>query len=44
MKIHYTPQPLDTSKVSLPLELTEMTELFAKNTHEVWAQQRIVEG
>ena len=44
MKTHYTPQSLDTSKVSLPLELTEMTELLAKNTHDVWAQQRIAEG
>ena len=44
MKTHYNPQPIDTSNVLLPLELMEMTELFAKNTHEVWAQQRITEG
>ena len=40
----YTPRPLDTSKVTLPSELTEMTEQFAKNTHDIWAQQRIAEG
>jgi len=40
----YTPRPLDTSKVSLPPELAQMTELFAKNTHDVWARQRIAEG
>jgi hypothetical protein len=28
----------------LPSELTKLTELFAKNTHEVWAQQRMAEG
>ena len=44
MKTHYTPQPLDTSKVTLPLELTEMIELFAKHTHEVWAAGRFSEG
>ena len=44
MKTSYSPKPLDTSRVELPSELIEMTELFAKNTHEVWAQQRIAEG
>jgi hypothetical protein len=44
MKTNYVPQPLDTSEVSLPSELTKLTELFAKNTHEVWAQQRMSEG
>jgi len=44
MKTDYTPQPLDTSKIELPLELSEMSELFAKNTHDVWAAQRLSEG
>ena len=44
MKKNYSPKPLDTSDVTLPPELIDITELFAKNTHEVWAQQRIVEG
>jgi len=44
MKTRYTPQPADTSKVIFPSELTEMTELFAKNTHDIWAQQRIANG
>jgi len=40
----YTPQPLDTSHVELPTDLLELTELLAKNTHEVWAKQRLAEG
>jgi hypothetical protein len=44
MRTNYVPQPLDTSHVSLPSELTELTELLAENTHAVWAQQRLAEG
>jgi len=40
----YTPQPLDTGLVELPAGLLELTEVLAKNTHEVWAQQRFAEG
>jgi len=40
----YAPRPLDTSKVVLPSELMEMTEQFAENTHDIWAQQRIADG
>ncbi|MDR1527713.1 MAG: hypothetical protein LBS46_08630 [Dysgonamonadaceae bacterium] len=28
----------------LPADVTEITELLAKNTHKVWAQQRLAEG
>ena len=40
----YKPQPLDTSMVELSSELLELTELLARNTHDIWAQQRISEG
>ena len=40
----YVPQPLDTSKIELSAELSKLTELLAKNTHEVWAAQRLAEG
>jgi len=40
----YEPQPLDTGAVSLTPEILELTELLAKNTHEVWAQQRLAQG
>ena len=40
----YQPCPIDTSKIVLPVEITQLTELLAKNTHENWAKQRISEG
>jgi len=40
----YTPQPIDTSKVKLSPDLLELTELLARNTHEVWATQRLAQG
>ncbi len=41
---NYIPNPIDTSQVLLDKKLLELTELLAKNTHEVWAEQRIKEG
>lgn len=40
----YIPKPIDTSKIILSEEIIKLTEYLAKNTHEVWAQQRIKEG
>jgi ryanodine receptor 2 len=40
----YIPQPIDTSEIKLSADLLELTELLARNTHEVWATQRIAEG
>ncbi len=40
----YIPKPLDTSKVQLTDEIIRLTELFAANAHDVWAQQRVLEG
>ncbi|MCH7727631.1 MAG: hypothetical protein IH991_14280, partial [Planctomycetes bacterium] len=40
----YTPEPIDTSKVKLPTQLDELLEILAKNTHDLWAKQRIEEG
>src|SRR5687768_8675030 len=40
----YQPQPIDTSKIELGPELVELTEYLARNTHEVWARGRIIEG
>jgi hypothetical protein len=44
MKAKYIPQPADTSNTILSSELAEITESLAKNTHEVWAKQRLAEG
>lgn len=40
----YQPRPLDTSRVVLSKEIYELTELLAKNAHDIWAQQRRAEG
>ncbi|NEQ77956.1 MAG: DUF4071 domain-containing protein [Okeania sp. SIO2C9] len=42
--MNYKPDPIDTSKVNLTTEHLKITELLAKNTHEIWAKQRFYEG
>jgi len=44
MKKTYNPQPIDTSDIELPEELSPLLEAMAKNVHEVWAQTRIDQG
>ena len=43
-KNEYRPQPIDTSDVVLPEEMSELVEEMAKNVHEVWAETRIKQG
>jgi RyR domain len=40
----YEPEPLDTSAIVLSAEILALTEMLARNTHDVWARQRIAEG
>jgi ryanodine receptor 2 len=40
----YTPEPIDTSKITLHEELLELTEKIAENVHENWAKGRLEEG
>ena len=40
----YKPNPANTSDVTLPSDLIELTEKIAENVHEVWAEGRIKEG
>lgn len=40
----YKPEPIDTSNVSLPKEILELTEKIAENVHDNWALGRIAEG
>jgi len=40
----YTPKPIDTSDVVLDSEILELSEALAKNTHEVWSENRIKDG
>lgn len=40
----YTPKPTDTSDVALSPEVLALAEAMAKNTHDVWAARRMLEG
>ncbi len=40
----YTPKPVNTDSVRLSEDLLELTELVAKNVHDVWAESRISQG
>ena len=43
-KNNYTPHPIDTKSVGLPMELQALAEDIAKNVHEVWASGRMKDG
>ncbi len=40
----YNPNPIDTSEIRLDASLNELSELIAKNTHEVWSAGRMKDG
>ena len=40
----YKPNPVDTRDIVLSEDLLALTELIAKNVHDVWAESRIREG
>jgi len=40
----YEPNPIDTSKIELTGDIEDLTEMLARNTHEVWAKQRMSQG
>ena len=40
----YIPHPKDTRNVTLPDEVLALAEQLARNTHEVWAAQRLKDG
>jgi hypothetical protein len=42
--VSYEPKPIDTSGVTLPEEIRQLTERLAENNHDVWARQRLAEG
>lgn len=44
MKDNYIPQPVDTSSIVLPTELSELAEQMAQNVHEVWSAGRMADG
>ncbi|MBO4612064.1 MAG: Ryanodine receptor Ryr [Bacteroidaceae bacterium] len=40
----YIPHPIDVSDIALSQELKSLTEKLAKNIHEVWAYNRVLQG
>jgi len=40
----YEPKPIDTSGVHLSQEIRNLTELLARNAHDLWAQLRLAQG
>lgn len=40
----YQPQPLDTTNIQLPDDLSELVTRLAENIHENWAKKRMSEG
>ena len=42
--MEYVPQPIPTQDIDLGPELLQLTELLAKNAHDIWAQKRQEDG
>jgi ryanodine receptor 2 len=40
----YIPNTIDTKKITLSSEIMALSEVLARNTHEVWAAGRIKDG
>jgi len=40
----YTPKPINTTHIQLSDDIIALSEILAKNTHEVWASKRIADG
>lgn len=40
----FEPKGIDTSSVTLSDEILQLTEALARNTHAVWAEQRLKTG
>lgn len=40
----YKPNPIDTSDVVLTDEIIDIIEILSRNTHEVWAEQKLKDG
>ena len=42
--MNYVPNPIDTSKIEISQDILELVEKLAKNTHDIWAKQRMSQG
>ena len=43
-KMTYIPSPVDTTEVVVPAELSRLSEMIARNAHEVWSATRLADG
>jgi RyR domain len=43
-RMPYQPKPIDTSSITLPRDLSDLTERLAENAHDIWARQRMADG
>lgn len=42
--MEYIPKPFDTKEIHVQEDILALSELLAKNSHEVWAKERISQG
>lgn len=40
----YQPKPIDVSSAKISSDILELTELLARNVHEMWSTQRLADG
>jgi ryanodine receptor 2 len=40
----YQPKPIDVTAANVTPDILELTELLARNVHEMWATQRLADG
>ena len=40
----YMPNPIDTTQIVVSDDIHALTEQLAKNTHDIWARQRLADG
>ena len=40
----YEPRPIDTSQITLTPQILQLTEVLARNAHDIWARQRFADG
>ena len=40
----YKPEPMNTSAITLPPEVSGLADFLSKNVHEVWAAQKVQDG
>lgn len=42
--MNYDPKPIDTSQVKLTQPILDLTEVLARNAHDMWSRQRMSDG